>query len=276
MLKLVRPRLSVLLTTLALAALAAGDTGDQAEEKSTPPAEQGPRTAATQPAPPIELTDPLEILRRVDAAARAVKTVQYDVAVEGTGAARPLIGSLKAAVIATGFARGIPQRFRVQAEVLRPGKTQATKVEGGSDGDLHFLIDHAGKRAHVDMSPAVMGSFGRPIISSLTMEFHHPAPFSDEINSARRELRGSRTIGGEDCYEIHIVYASDQAPEATWCFSKRDFLPRRRVDLFTMPGGEKAGLRKTITNLKVTPELAEDAYEVRLPDGYSITDKSAP
>ena len=41
------------------------------------------------------------------------------------------------------------------------------------------------------------------------------------------ELKGSKKISGEDCYEIHVVYASENAPEATWYFSKKDFLPRR-------------------------------------------------
>ena len=66
------------------------------------------------------------------------------------------------------------------------------------------------------------------------------------------ELKGSKTIGGEDCYEIHVTYANDQ--QAIWHFSKKDFLPRARQDIFRNPGmNGPASQLKVLTDLVVDP-----------------------
>ena len=103
-----------------------------------------------------------------------------------------------------------------------------------------------------------------------------PEPFSDEINSPTKELKGSKTIGGEECYEVYVVYASDQSPKATWYFSKKDFLPRARYDDYTLGDGGTGLLKKTVTNLVADPKLDMDAFNLKLPEGYTKTDEPAP
>ena len=112
----------------------------------------------------------------------------------------------------------------------------------------------------------------------MMIEFVHATPFNDEINGRSQELKGSVKIGDEDCYEIHVVYAADRAPQATWAFSKKDFLPRRRIDAFpaALAGGQAGTTIKTITNLVVEPKLDEDAFKLKLPEGYTKTDDFAP
>ena len=202
--------------------------------------------------------------------------MKYDVVVEGTGPAKAQVGSLKATVVAAGFADGFPEKFIVEAEALMPGSTQPVKVTGGSDGDIYFVIDHQNQKAHADLELRVMGSFTRVLLNGVMREFHVPAPFGDEINAKKQELRGSKRIGGEDCYEIHVVYAGERAAESTWCFSKKDFLPRARHYWFTTSTGEKGGALVTLTDVVVDPQLPPDAFQLKLPPGYTKTDESAP
>jgi hypothetical protein len=225
--------------------------------------------------------DPLDILRKVDAAAKALNAVRYDVVVETTGAAEAIAGKTKASITATGAApagsgQPLPERFVIEAEITLPEKKETRRITGGSDGEVFYIIHHDEKKAYVDIDPAVLGSAGRELARAMMIEFLHPTPFDDEINGRSRELLGSKMIGDEDCYEIHVVYASEQAPEAVWYFSKRDFLPRCRVDKFTLPDGRKGAIKKTITRLEVEPKLDGDAFVLKLPEGYTKTDEFAP
>ena len=236
-----------------------------------------PAQPAARPDEPVgELTDPLEILKRADAACKAVGAVKHDVVVEATGALLQYVGKTQATITAVGFLDRTPERFRVEADVTPPGATQARKVTGGSDGDIHYLIDHQNKRAHADLDLRVMGSFVRPVVIGMMIEYLAPEPFSDEINSPTKELKGSKTIGGEDCYEIYVVYASEQSPKATWYFSKKDFLPRARYDDYTLDDGSTGLLKKTVTNLTADPKLDKDTFSLKLPEGYTRTDEPAP
>ena len=243
--------------------------GEPAEQLETPPAKVPVAAAAGG------LTDPVEILKRVDAVAKAVKTVRYDVEVELTGAATRFAGSLKATVLASGFVDGMPERFLVEAEVVLPGTTEPRRLTGGSDGNTYYVIDHANKTAHEDLEPSVMGPYRRALARGVMIEFFHPEPFSAEINGKQHELRGSEMIGGEDCWEINVVYAGEGDQSATWLVSKRDFLPRGRRDVFRLPSGDTGGLKTTITNLVVAPDLTPDALKLKLPPGYVKTDTPA-
>jgi outer membrane lipoprotein-sorting protein len=110
----------------------------------------------------------------------------------------------------------------------------------------------------------------------MMIEFLHETPFSDEINGKKQELKGSKKINGEDCYEVHVVYAAEQAPEAIWFFSKKDFLPRCRMDVGKTPDGRKYVQTKTLSNVVVDPKLDDKTFKLKLPDGYTKTDDFAP
>jgi hypothetical protein len=223
-----------------------------------------------------ELTDPVAILKKVDAAAKAVKAVKYDVVVTATGAAKERVGKLTATIIAAGVTPTGPEKFVVEAKAAMPGSKETRKLSGGNDGDKFYVVDHAAKKAYEDFEPAVMGSAARIIMGGMMLEYLHPTPFSDEINGKSQKLTGSKEIGGVECYEIHVVYAAEQAPEATWYFSKKDFLPRCRIDAYTFPDGQKGTVEKTVTKLVVDPKLDEDTFKLKLPKGYTKTDDFAP
>ena len=137
---------------------------------------------------------------------------------------------------------------------------------------MFYVVDHAAKKAYEDIDPQVIGSFGRTIQGAYMIEFVHATPFEHEIQGAKKELRGSEVVGGEDCYKLYVEYAQQNAPAALWSFSKKDFLPRRRID--TYPNG--VSVQKTITNLKADPKLPDEAFTLKLPEGYTKTDDFAP
>ena len=222
------------------------------------------------------LTDPVEILKKVDAAAKAVKAVKYDVVTATTGALVGRAGTAEASCIASGFVNNGPEKYFYDAKVTVPSAPEPVRLTGGTDNDMFFVIDHRNKKAYEDIDPAVMGSAASVFRQVAMIEFLHPTPFSDEINGKSQELKGTEKIEGEECYVVHVVYAAPQAPQATWYFSKKDFLPRRRVDEYTLPDGAKGTMTRTIKNLVVDPKLDKDTFKLKLPEGYTKTDDFAP
>ena len=231
-------------------------------------------TAAAPPTPVGELTDAVAILRAADAAARAVRAATYDVVVEPTGAATGQYPALEARVASTGWIQGLPERFRVDAVVRPPGAAQPFRILGGSDGNRYYLVDHEAKVVHQDLEVQVIGRHRRAVLSSLVTELHHPEPFSQEIESPVREFLGIAEVEGEPCYQVRVVYDAEASYQATWSFSKKDLLPRRRADLFTLQEGQKGGRVITIRKLVANPDLAADAFVLVVPEGFST--KSQP
>lgn len=221
---------------------------------------------------PKELTDPLEILKRVDAAAKKVKVAKYHVTFKQLD--DPSAPAIEGRVILSGWSGGMAEKFFAEVTVKHSGGKKTTKVTIGGDGEEFFVIDHANKKAYVDMDPQVLGSTGRPARALFMAEFVHSTPFSDEINGMKQELRGSKTIGGVDCYEIFVQYSAGQ--EAVWHFGKKDFLPRARLDIRTNPQGQKRRTQRILTNLVVDSAVNESVFKLTLPDGFEKIDDFAP
>ncbi|MBU0717406.1 MAG: hypothetical protein KJ749_04085 [Planctomycetes bacterium] len=219
-----------------------------------------------------DLTDPLEILRKVDAAAKAVKAVKYDVVCEPTGAGNQQSPRIEGTYILAGWnekEKG-PERFLVEVKGTR-GTVQLLDHTAGTDGKEYFSIDHRDGLATVGPNSKAFGAAARNFGLGFMGEFVHPEPFNDEITGKSRELVGSKVIGGEDCYEVHVEYQN--APEgykAIWYFSKKDFLPRARHDTQPSRNGEIVGTLRTVTNLVVDPDLPDDTFRFKLPEGYKI------
>ncbi|MBU0637777.1 MAG: hypothetical protein KKB50_02855 [Planctomycetes bacterium] len=256
-----------LLLSLSLAA-ALADAQEKQEEKKVkkPAAEQ--KTCA--------LTDPVEILKKVDAACKAVKVVKYDVVYEAEASRRTVGTKLAATMTITGYTDRFPEKFLIDVKQGEPRSEEVQHITGGADGETYYVIDHAAKKAYEDLDPQVFGSFARLLAGGLMLEFVHPTPFSDEINGRVQELKGGKVINGEDCYEVYVVYAADTGQTATWYFSKKDFLPRGRIDEFVTPDGGKVRQKKILAHLVADPKLDKDAFKLKLPEGYTKTDDFAP
>jgi len=222
-----------------------------------------------------DLTDPVEILKKADAASKAVDFIQYMASVKGEGAAESRVPKVSGTVVLKGWNNGAPAQARFEAKVQRPGSSDVNDVTVGSDGKTYFLIDSKEKKVYEDIDPAVVGTSGRGVRALTMAEYVHPEPFSDEIKGKKQELKGSAKVGDEDCYEIHVTY-SDAGQEATWFFSKKDFLPRGVNRYFQSPTGEKGSSQLIVTKLTVDPKFDKDPFKLTVPEGFTKIDDFAP
>jgi outer membrane lipoprotein-sorting protein len=216
----------------------------------------------------------MDILKKADAAIKAVDAVYYKVKVVPTGIAARRNGAAEGEGYMFGWDGGGPEKFYASLKTTKADTGESVEVEGGGDGESYFVIDHTAKKAYEDMDPGVMGTSGR-ILRGLGMaEYVHNAPFDDELGAEKAELQGTETISGEKCYKIHVVYAGGQG-QSTWYFAESDFLPRRRVRHISNPRGEGT-IDTTISNLKVDPKAKPELFKLTLPEGYEQIDDFAP
>lgn len=223
-----------------------------------------------------ELTDPVEILRKMDAAAKAISSVSYDTEFTGAGELAKHLPSGKASVVMEGWGGDrFPKKFHVDVEGRLPGAADAKHYTGGCDGENYYLVDHADKTVYEDIDPKVMGAAGQLVTAPVMIEFVHESPFNDEINGKNQTLKGSEKIGDVDCYVIALEYAN--APQSTtWYVGKKDFLPRCRTDRFEQPNVGTIEIRRTLTNVVPSPKIGEDTFKLKVPDGFKKSDDFAP
>jgi outer membrane lipoprotein-sorting protein len=216
----------------------------------------------------------LEILKKVDTAIKAVNSVRCEASSTPSGVATNFVSAAEGSSVMVGWAGNGPEKFYAHVKTTnREG--EPVEVSGGGNGDMYFLIDHSAKKAYEDMDPGVMGSTGRSLQAAGMLEFVHNAPFDDELNAESVELEGEETVAGEPCHKIHVKYAGG-AGESIWFFSKNDFLPRRRVQMFNIPDQGDGTLEITITKLEVNIEPEDDMFLLKLPEGYEQIDDFAP
>ncbi len=222
-----------------------------------------------------ELKDPVEILKKADAATKNVKAARYKGAVEVSGFLKSQLPEVKGEVLLAGNSDDL-ERFRVEMRGEMPGNGDKIDVILGSDGNEFYAIDRTAKKAHIDIDPAVMGRFApsqrAAVLLTLVMrEFTHPRPFSDEINGDKQELKGFEKVGNEECYKIYVEYSGGLG-KSNWYFSRKDFLPRRVDRLLSGPQGE--GSYSTIVlDLETEPKIEDDAFKPSVPEGYEKTDE---
>ena len=224
------------------------------------------------------LTDPVEILKKVDVTCKAVKSVKYDLVFERTAWSRSPAVKLKGSVIMVGpLINGQPTKYFVDVETTQGDSAEVQRITSGCDGEVFYVVDHQNKKAYEDIDAAVIGSFGRYLRPTPMIEFLHETPYSDEINGKSRELKGFKEINGVDCYEIHVVYTAENAPPTIWFFGKEDFLPRCRVDeVMVEQGPEKFTQKRILANVVADPKLPAGIFKLKLPEGYTKTDDFAP
>jgi outer membrane lipoprotein-sorting protein len=214
----------------------------------------------------------LEILEKVDAAVKAISSVRYKVKTEPGGVATQMVGPGEGKATLAGWNGRIPERFLV--EVDSESRGQEVSVTAGGNGDMYFLVDHTAKKAYEDMDPAVLGSSAQLLFGFAMVEYVHERPFDDELNAETVELLGSETVGGEDCHEIRVVYAGGRG-ESIWYFSKKDYTPRGRVQVFNTPQGE-GSVKRMLYDVEIDPETEDAMFVMKLPEGYEQIDDFAP
>ena len=213
----------------------------------------------------------LEILEKVDAAAKAVKGVKYKARVTPGGVAAARSGPAEGEAVMSGWTGSVPQNFWVHVKTER--QERPLEVTGGGNGEMFFVVDHATKKGYEDMDPGVMGGLANVLMGVAMLEFVHDTPFSDELNAAHVEYRGEGEAGGEPCEIVHVDYAPNF--KSTWYFAKKDWLPRRRVQIFTTQEGEGT-IDRVITDLVIDPKLEPGLFTMKLPEGFERVDDFAP
>ncbi len=222
-----------------------------------------------------EIADGREVLKKADAAAKALKAVQYKAAVKGLGADEARQPKVEGKVVMSGWASSAPQKFRYDVKVQRSGSSDNEEYSAGSDGNMVFLVDPSKKIAYEDIDPAVLGSNARVVSSVAVRKLLNPDAFADEIKAEKIELKGTATIGDQDCYEVHVDYGKESG-QGVWFFSKKDFLPRRVDRMFPSRSGEMGGRQTILTDLVIDPKLEPEPFKLALPAGFTKTDDFAP
>ncbi len=255
-----KPALNVWLTTCLL---------------TTAPTADGLTPPGGQSQPPATQQQAIDILKKTDAAAKAVTTAGYDARFEVSGWLADELGNLQGHALVGGEFRRTFQFFRFEIHHPQPIDGEKRKLTAGSDGQTFYLIDHQKKTVHTGPGASVLGPAGRTARTLGMVEFLHPTPFSDEINADRAELIGTATVGDQECYKIHVNYAGTTA-RAIWYIAQKDYLPRR-VDRFRRnpATGQEAVTHLIVTNLIINPVFFVNPFELRVPPDYTRTDKPA-
>lgn len=221
--------------------------------------------------PKEPLTDATEIFKLTDAASKAVHTIQYNIAVEGVGDFAPRTPKGSARVTESGWGDYTPAFFKIIGEVIMPNAQEATPLLAGFDGDKLFIVNHADKLVHADYEYDVLGRNGRVVMGSLVNEFCLDEPFSDEIGTPDKTLKGIVDVEGEPCYEIMLKFDNDYDSESTYWISTKDYLIRKRMNQYTIQSGARGGSVYTLTNLRVNPQIKDGFYKIPIPEGYRLT-----
>ncbi len=224
--------------------------------------------------PAGKMTDPVEILKAADAAAKEVKAVSYKTTFVPTGASAGRQPSIEAKVSFTGIVGRYPEKFYYEVKVKGSESEPVRSFTMGTDAEDYYLVDHQEKKAYVDLDPGVMGSMARVAGNVPMIEFVHATPFSDEINGKSHKFEGIEKVGGEPCYKVFVEYQNAQT--AIWYFSTKDLLPRRADRIMKTPDGQTFGSQKTIMNLKVEKSFDDAKFKLKLPAGYEKIDDFAP
>ena len=249
---------------LLFVALLAGTVAAQEVEKKTEETGRDPEAVA--------------ILEKVDRAAKAVTFIRYAATTKQAGIAENWFSPAEGEAVTTGWVGNIPEKSLAHVVSTELDSDEAVDVTGGGNGDIYFLIDHQTKKAYADMDPGVLGSSGIAEFVHQTNFCHAHAPsspFDDELNADTIELLEDEEVYGEPCYHIRVVYGGDQG-QSIWFFSKNDYLPRRRIQEFSISGEGDGSMECTITKLEVNPEVDPTIFDFKLPEGYEQIDDFAP
>lgn len=225
-----------------------------------------------------DLTDAKEILKRADAAAKAVKVIKYSAVAKGLGADEARRPTVTGTAIFGGWISGGPAKYRFDVKVQKPGATDAVDYIAGTDGEIVYLVDSTAKTVYADMDPAVLGSNGRFARAILLGKIVDPDAFKDELAAEKAELKGTISVEGHDCYQVSVDFGPDRG-EVSWYISKSDFIPRKSERVFPGPNGEKGGRVVTLSNVVINPKPPTDGvdpFAVVVPEGFKKTDDFAP
>jgi len=213
--------------------------------------------------------DPLEIIKKVDEATKAVKSFSYEARVWDEDKAGKTAPRMQ--IKFDGQERPGEGRQRRPIPIMRASGKLAS-----ADGERSFLVianekqvivlDEKDKEYTIAKYPGgLLSPIPREVLERAFMiEFLHITPFTDEINAESRKYEGTKKIGDTECHVIYVKYRGLPA-EARWYFGKDDNLPHR-VDRIEPQGGGVRVLE--LQKLDVSPKFDEATFAFTPPEGY--------
>lgn len=232
--------------------------------------------------------DVIELLKKADAATRAVRAVEYEGELYGTGALKDRIprvrGTLKvkhgkrSLLDAVAGRAGGVQVLRFDGTIRSPGNDEPIAVKIVTDGKQVSCINETEKTFVQGKSAQVRG-----VLSAVNMfqmqEYLYPTPFSDEIEAKVARHEGAKRVGKVKCDVVFVVYQNDS--KSRWYFGREDHLPRRvdRIANVDVWGWQQNGKDESddatksayvvkITSLNTQPTFTADDFILRRPKGF--------
>ncbi len=236
-----------------------------------------PAMAVAEPVP-----DAKRILRRADAATKAVKAVSYTAEFHGEGDLANRLPRVRGTLIGRhrprppldrlfGGGRGPAGEYtnfkhflRLRGKILLPDDESGKAFDIAIDANRVISID-------VDQRLMIHAPFlaGQELIQPgrqlFMIEYLHEVPFRDEIRARKSSHHGFKTIGGVECDDILVHYRNDT--QARWFFGREDHLPRRVDRLYDRPN-LKGKTVLTITDLNTHPKFKSTTFNPPCPEGF--------
>ena len=275
-----RDKVHIMALDLSPAAMAkAPATAEASAMQPKAPADRADAEGAMQQAEPVppagDDNEAVAILRKADAAIKAVDGVRYKIHTRPTGVVTNFASAAEGEAVMWGWDGRGAEKSYAHLEGTRPGSDEPMRISGGGDGEMYFLLDHQAHKAYEDIDPGVLGTGGQALSSFLMVEFVHPAPFDDEISADKVELVGKQDVAGASCYKIDVTYSGGRG-RSTWLISTEDYLPRGRIRYFSIPQQGEGTLEVTLSEIEVNPEIEPAIFRLQLPAGYEKVDDFAP
>ncbi len=232
--------------------------------------------------------DVIELLKKADAATRAVRAVEYEGELFGTGALKDQISRVKGALKVKHGRRSLldavagrassSQVLRFDGSIKLPGIDEPIVVKIVTDGKQVYCLNETDK-TFVQGESAQVRSLLNAVKMFQMREYLFPTPFSDEIEAKFVRYEGTKKIGKVKCDVVFVVYQDDS--KSRWYFGRDDYLPRQ-VDRLARPSlwGRRTGRLDgsdaptesayviKITSLNVQPTLSAEDFVLTRPKGF--------
>jgi len=215
-------------------------------------------------------TDVRELLRAVDKATKEVDAVSYHAKRYGTGALATRVPTAKGEMLIVKNLDSdyFPAKAHATGQNWPVGETEAIAFNVAFDGETGYSLDDQAKKltkAKGERGADLMG----PGQTLFMLEYAHPTPFSDEINSDFAEIEGKVVVGDVLCNVVYVEYGGPYGDaKARWYFGVEDNLPRKVERLQQIDG--RAGSAVTVLwDLDVNPEYSPSELSIEAPSGYA-------
>jgi outer membrane lipoprotein-sorting protein len=214
--------------------------------------------------------DVLEIIQKADAATKAVQDVSYRAEFWAEGEWASKMPRVTGEVFAHRPARSKlwpfsmgydapPFRLRGTATALAGGPT--VRFDCAVCGKKVFVLDHDRRTCLFGKMPVANIPYS-PAAQLRMIEYVHPTPFSDELESKVARHEGVKDVGGVSCDVIYVLYRNGS--ESRWYFGQEDHLPRGVERL--SPKGKTVLL---LSEVNTEPDITEETFEPQCPEGYT-------